>query len=123
MADKRYETINAILPQVSTRRVGELTVSDLIDKVFTNKYLGIPIFLALMWGAFELTFTVARPFTDLIDIGFAQLGNYVSANVQPAWLASLIGDGIIGSVGLVLIFIPNIFQNTSTKFLYHGYYP
>ncbi len=109
MADKRYETINAVLPQVCTRYVEKLTVSDMIDRVFTNKYLGIPIFLALMWGAFEFTFTIAKPFTDIIDIGFARLGTYVSANIEPTWLASLIGDGIIGSVGLVLVFIPNIF--------------
>jgi ferrous iron transport protein B len=109
MADKRYEAISAVLPQVCTRHVEKLTVSDLIDKVFTNRYLGIPIFLALMWGAFELTFTVAKPFTDMIDRGFAWLGSAVAANVTPPWLASMIGDGVIGSVGFVLIFVPNIF--------------
>ena len=108
MADKRYEAISAVLPQVSTRHVEKLTVSDLIDKVFTNRYLGIPIFLALMWGAFELTFTVALPFTDMIDHGFAWLGSVVASNITPSWLASMIGDGIIGSVGFVLIFVPNI---------------
>ncbi len=109
MADKRYEAIKAVLPQVCTRLEEEMTVSDMIDKVLTNKYLGIPIFLALMWGAFELTFTFAIPFMDLIDIGFARLGSYVSANVSPEWLASFISDGIIGSVGFVLIFVPPIF--------------
>jgi ferrous iron transport protein B len=109
MVDKRYEAIKAVLPQVCTRCTEEMNASDMVDRVFTNKYLGIPIFLALMWGAFELTFTVAAPFMDVIDSGFAQLGGFVSANVGPSWVASLIGDGIIGSVGFVLVFVPNIF--------------
>ncbi len=109
MVDKRYEAINAVLPQVCSRCVEKVTASDLIDRVLTNKYLGIPIFLALMWGAFELTFTFATPFMDFIDFSFAWLAGFVSENLEPAWLASLIGDGIIGGVGFVLIFIPNIF--------------
>ena len=110
MADKRYEAINAVLPQVCTICLEERTTSDMIDKVVTNKYIGIPIFLALMWGAFELTFIVAKPFSDLIDSGIAWLGGVVINNVQPNWLASFIGDGIIGSVGFVLIFVPIIFM-------------
>lgn len=109
MADKRYEVISAVLPHVCTRCVERLSPSDMVDRVFTNKYLGIPIFLAMMWGAFELTFTFATPFMDLIDIFFAWLAETVSKGVEPAWLASLIGDGIIGGVGFVLVFIPNIF--------------
>lgn len=109
MADKRYEAISAVLPQVCTISKEKFSISDMIDKVFTNKYLGIPIFLALMWGAFELTFTFSKPFMDLIDMGFARLGEFVITNVEPAWLASLIGDGIIGSVGFVLVFVPVIF--------------
>ncbi|MBN2065747.1 MAG: ferrous iron transport protein B [Candidatus Thermoplasmatota archaeon] len=109
MADKRYEAINSILPQVCTMCVPKMTVSDMIDRVFTNKYFGIPIFLAMLWGAFELTFTFATPFMDIIDTGFAWLAGAVAENVQPDWLASLLGDGIIGGVGFVLVFIPNIF--------------
>jgi ferrous iron transport protein B len=109
MVRKRYEAISALLPQVCTRCVQEVTTSDLIDRVLTNKYLGIPIFLALMWGAFELTFTFAAPFMDFIDAGFAWLAGFISGNLEPAWLASLIGDGVIGGVGFVLVFVPNIF--------------
>jgi ferrous iron transport protein B len=77
--------------------------------VLTHKWLGIPIFLALMWGAFQLTFTVSVPFSDMIDASFAQLGGWVEDNVSQDWLASLIGDGIIGGVGFVLVFVPPIF--------------
>jgi len=109
MADKRYEAISAILPQVCSICAQEITASDMIDRVFTNKYLGIPLFLALMWGAFQLTFTFAAPFMDAIDAAFAALAAAISTSVSFPILASFLGDGIIGGVGFVLIFIPNIF--------------
>ncbi|MDK2974085.1 MAG: ferrous iron transport protein [Methanofollis sp.] len=109
MADKRYEAIAAILPQVRTVNTRSMNSSDIIDRVVTDRYLGIPIFLALMWGAFELTFTVASPFVTAIDTAIAWLAEAVAGSIEPAWLASLLGDGIIGGVGAVLVFIPNIF--------------
>ncbi|WP_340820766.1 ferrous iron transport protein B [Methanolobus sp. WCC4] len=109
IADKRYLAINTIFPQMCTRANDTLTKSDMIDRVLTNKYLGIPIFLALMWGAFELTFAFATPFMDMIDIAATWFAGYVSSSLHPDWLASLVGDGIIGGVGAVLVFVPNIF--------------
>ncbi len=109
MADKRYEAINAVLHQVLQRAEACMTTSDMIDRVMTNKYLGIPIFLILMWGAFELTFTFATPFMEIIDSMFSEMALWCNDNIEPAWLGSLIGDGIIGGVGFVLIFLPNIF--------------
>ncbi len=109
IADKRYVAINAIFPQMCTRCNVRMTKSDMIDRVLTNKYLGIPIFLALMWGAFELTFAFATPFTDMIERIFLWLAVNVTSRLEPEWLASLIGDGIIGGVGAVLTFVPNIF--------------
>jgi len=109
MADRRYEVISAILPQICVTCVKNLTASDLIDRVVTNRYLGIPIFLALMWGAFELTFAVAAPFTAAILAGMSALGAAVTAGIGTTWLASFIQDGIIGGVGTVLSFVPNIF--------------
>jgi ferrous iron transport protein B len=107
--DRRYEKIASVLAGIYSRGTEKKSLSDAIDRVVTNKYLGIPIFLALMWGIFELTFTVASPFATAIDTGFAWLSEYVAANVQPDWLASLLGSGIISGVGFVLVFVPNIF--------------
>lgn len=109
IADKRYFAINTIFPQMCTRANDTMTRSDMIDRVLTNKYMGIPIFFALMWGAFELTFAFATPFMDMIEIATSWVSGYVSSSLQPEWLASLVGDGIIGGVGAVLIFVPNIF--------------
>lgn len=108
MADRRYEVISAVLPQVCTTCVLEMTASDLIDRVVTNRYLGIPIFLALMWGAFELTFTVASPFMAMIEAAQGSCAEAAYA-IQPEWLATLVGDGLISGVGSVLVFLPNIF--------------
>lgn len=109
MADKRYEIISAMFPQMCERCMTRMTTSDMIDRVMTNKYLGIPIFLALMWGAFELTFSFANPFMAIIEMIFVWLGEVAAVHVRPEWLASLIGEGIIGGVGSVFSFIPNIF--------------
>ncbi|MDQ1275196.1 MAG: ferrous iron transport protein [Euryarchaeota archaeon] len=109
MADKRYEFISRILPQVSKNRVEMMSSSDMIDKVLTNRYLGIPIFLSLMWGMFELTFTFATPFMEIIDMFFGLLAETVTANIDSPWLSSLLGDGIIAGVGSVMLFVPNIF--------------
>lgn len=110
MADRRYEVIAALLPQVCTTCVKEMNASDIIDRVVTDRWLGIPIFLALMWAAFELTFAVASPFMSAIDAIMGSCAAYVAGSgMEPAWLASLLGDGIIGGMGAVLIFIPNIF--------------
>ncbi|MFA5311910.1 MAG: ferrous iron transport protein B [Methanomassiliicoccales archaeon] len=106
--EKRYAAIVDVLGVVYERGVQTRSFSDAVDRVVTNKYLGIPIFLALIWGVFQITFTAAAPFSSMIDMAFSSLGEFVSSNVQPDWLASLLGDGIIGGVGFVLIFLPNI---------------
>lgn len=109
MADKRYEFISKLISQVSSFHVEEMSSSDMIDRVLTNKYLGIPIFLSLMWGMFELTFNFATPFMELIDMFFGTLAGIVSESIGSSWLSSLLGDGIISGVGAVLLFVPNIF--------------
>jgi len=95
MVEKRYETISAVLSQVHRKAEIGMTTTDMIDRVFTNKYLGIPIFLILMWGAFELTFTFATPFMEIIDMIFGSLAEWANDSIEPAWLGSLIGNGIL----------------------------
>ena len=108
IADQRYSTIQAMLRQVCDINTCQLSGSDMVDRVVTNKLLGIPIFLALMWAAFELTFTFATPFMNIIDIFFGWLAGATAEVISTEWLASLVGDGIIAGIGSVLIFLPNI---------------
>lgn len=110
IADARYEFISKILKGVMVKpRKKELTLTDMLDEVFTHKYLGIPIFLVFMWTVFQFTFTVAAPFSDAIDLAFAISADFVRSTITPAWVASLIADGIISGLGFVLVFVPNIF--------------
>ena len=109
LSDHRFEMIRNILNRVLQERRGRMSWSDRLDSVLTHKYLGIPIFLMIMWATFELTFTVAAPFVSLIGLGFAALGDLVADNLHPDWFASLIGNGLIGGVGGVLTFVPTIF--------------
>ncbi len=87
-------------------------ISDRIDRVVTNKLLGIPIFLGLMWFSFQLVFTLGAPLAGFIDSFFGWFGGAVSGVLEavgsPEWFSSLIADGIISGVGSVLVFLPNI---------------
>jgi len=107
-AEKRYEFISQIMPKV-VKGAKPLTLSDLLDKALLNKYLGIPVFLALWWALFRFTFDVSAPFSDLIDMAFGQLGEFVGGAVANEQLSSFLADGLIGGLGGVLVFLPPIF--------------
>jgi len=67
-ADKRYGWINGLVKEVvDTSEVSRISISDKIDQIVTNRVLGIPIFLALMWVVFKITTDVAGPFLDWVD--------------------------------------------------------
>ncbi len=108
IADSRYTEISALVNKV--RQGGEdskISPSDTLDHVLTDKWLGIPIFLALMCGAFDLTFTFGAPFMTLIETVVGWLATFVVETI-PGMLGSVLGDGIIAGVGSVLVFLPNI---------------
>ena len=73
-----------------------------------NRVLALPIFLGIMWLLFQLTFTLGAPPMEWIEAGFAALGEWVSSHMPEGLLQSLIVDGIIGGVGGVVVFLPNI---------------
>ena len=79
-----------------------------IDEILINKYFGIPIFLFFMWGLFQLTFTLGAIPMEWIDAGVQLLGDEIGANISNDSFRSLIVDGMIGGVGAVLLFLPNI---------------
>jgi ferrous iron transport protein B len=109
IAERRYGFISGLLKDVLKKPpIERITLSDKIDRVMVNRWLGIPLFLALMFGVFQFVFTLSVPFMDWIDQFFGWLGGYASG-VSPAWLGSLLADGIISGLGSVLTFIPPIF--------------
>jgi len=114
IADKRYQFITDIISKSLKKPKDILTLSDKIDKVLTNKWLGLPIFALIMYGVFYFTFDlVGNRLLDMIDVFFAEtLAGWVSNILETIgvseWLQSLLVDGIIGGVGGVLVFLPNI---------------
>ena len=109
IANARYAYIEGLLKEVLTKPATEKkTLTDKIDSIVTNRILGFPIFLIIMYLMFQITFTVAAPFQDMIDEGFGILGEMVAAALGDGMLTSFIVDGIIGGVGGVLVFLPQI---------------
>ncbi len=115
IADSRYRFIQQVVDGTVTkgRKPGELTLSDKIDGIVTNKVLAIPVFLATMLCMFALTFGPGQRLSDLVEVF---IGDYLAAGVSgllaaagtAPWVESLVVDGIIGGVGGVLVFLPQI---------------
>ena len=110
IADGRYGFIGGLLREVVTRTpsVDRVAASDRIDDVLLHRWLGIPIFLALMWLTFKLTFDVGGYFTEWIEVGVSALGAWMGSVLPAGPLSSLIVKGIIAGVGGVVVFVPNI---------------
>ena len=84
------------------------TKSDNIDKILTNRWLGIPIFLCIMWVMFYLVINIAEYPKGWLEDAFKLLTDFIGANLEDGLLKSLLNDGIIGGVGAVISFIPHI---------------
>ena len=112
IADHRYGFISGACTEAVKHTVEmRHTRSDKIDIVVTNRALGIPIFLALMYVVFKLTFTLGEPPMGWIEGAVEWLGGTVGSwwpEGSESALRSLLVDGVIAGVGGVLVFLPNI---------------
>lgn len=99
------EVFNNILEVVPEHKD---TKSDNIDKILTNRWLGIPIFLFIMWVMFYLVINIAEYPKGWLESAFKLLTDFIGANLEDGLLKSLLNDGIIGGVGAVISFIPHI---------------
>ena len=105
----RYEKINALLEGTVARSEAErLTPTDRWDRVLVHPVWGWVILLGILAGLFLTIFSVATYPMDWINAGFGWLGEQVKASMAAGDLRSLITEGIIGGVGGVLIFLPQI---------------
>ncbi len=86
----------------------EKNLTDRIDDILIDKYFGIPIFLFLMWGLFQLTFTFGAIPMDYIDQFFTALAESAKDIFGDGELGSVVADGMISGVGAVVMFLPNI---------------
>ncbi len=115
MADERYALASGLTREVMEKpELRKMELTEIIDKVVLNRFIGIPIFLAAMWVVFKLTFDISSPFKDWMDAMTAgPFKRFVEAFLGfihvPAWTISLTTDGVIAGVGAVLSFVPVIF--------------
>lgn len=126
MTNERYTYIASMIGQChSTKRGRELSVSDRIDHIVTNRWLALPIFAAVMWLVYYVSVTTVGTWaTDwandgVFGEGFALfglevpgipvvVGNFLETVGCAPWLSSLILDGIVAGVGAVLGFVPQM---------------
>lgn len=106
----RYAEIDGIMKECVQKPSGDKkTLTDKIDNIVTNRILGIPIFLIVIYAVFQLTYTIGGPFQDLIDEAFSMLIEYITPMLGDGLASSFVLNGVIGGVGSVLTFIPIIF--------------
>jgi ferrous iron transport protein B len=111
----RYDWIAGLVRECTRRTMSDeqrRNLTERIDRVVTNRFLGIPLFLVALWFVFQMVFTVGNPVAGLIDDGFGWVGGLLRDVLAqlgaPAWVPSLVADGLLGGVGSVVVFLPNI---------------
>ena len=109
--DAKYAFVKGALAE--TYRPGETmkkrrSVTDRIDAVVTNRWLAFPIFFLLLYIVFFGTFTLGEYPMQWIDWIVSKFGDFVASAMPDGMAKDLVVDGIIGGVGSVLVFLPNI---------------
>lgn len=105
----KYGFIAGALAETYTEGTKDgLKLTKAIDRLVTHKIWGYPIFLLFLWLTFECTFILGAYPQDWIDAGMAWLGDWIGSNMADGPLKELIVTGIIGGVGGVLVFVPQI---------------
>jgi ferrous iron transport protein B len=92
----------------TTQQEEQKSLTEKIDSILIHPLFGIPIFLFFMWSLFQLTFELGNIPMEYIDMFFSWFGSAIGSTISNDALRSLIVDGIIGGVGAVILFVPNI---------------
>lgn len=109
ISDAKYGFISGALHETYTEGKKEANKrTRKLDKLIVNKWLGFPLFILLMWLMFSVTFWLGAYPQDWIAMGFDALGNLFNGIIPEGAWRSLVVDGIIGGVGAVAEFLPNI---------------
>ena len=109
--DAKYGFVRGAL-QEAGYKVGQkentYQVTHRLDALITNRWLGFPIFFALLFLMFEVTFTLGQYPMDWIDAGVSWLGELIGDTMSDGPLKAMLVDGIIAGVGSVIVFLPQI---------------
>ncbi len=113
MIERRHFFINNLIKKCLVQDNLKKPLSEKIDNIVLNRYIGIPLFMLIMFSVFQLTFYLSDFFVTYISNFFNLLNLWVTnVGVQynlPHWFISMLNDGVIGGVGSVVTFLPNIF--------------
>ncbi len=104
----RYGFIAGALKETLSPKIDKDENTTTLDAILTNKYVGLPLFFIFLWIMFEATFRLGAYPMEWIEGGVNALGNLIRNNMGEGALKDLIVDGIIGGVGGVIVFLPNI---------------
>lgn len=111
IADHRYGFIAALLKEgvvQKTEKADRLYLSDQLDRVLTNRFLGPIIMMLILYVVYQFTFEYSKLPVGLIESGFSALGSYMDSVLPPGPVKSLVISGIIDGVGGVVGFVPLI---------------
>lgn len=109
ISDAKYGFIEGALKETYTEgTIDSNKKTRYIDGLVTNKWLGFPIFILLMWIMFMATFYLGAYPQEWIELGVEKLSDFISGNMPEGPFKDLLVNGIIGGVGSVIVFLPNI---------------
>ena len=112
IVDAKYAFITGALKETwqpgTPKKKGRRSLTDRIDAVVTNKWLAFPIFFVLLYLVFQFTFTLGDYPMQWIEWLVEKFGEFVGTYMAAGWWKDMVVDGIIGGVGSVLVFLPNI---------------
>ncbi len=109
IAERRYGFVSGVVNQAVKQTLEERRdVSDMIDKVILNRFLGLPIFAFVMYCIFKFTFSFSEPVVGWFESFFESLSGICVSIIPEGLIQSFIVDGVIGGVGGVLGFFPLI---------------
>lgn len=110
MVDAKYAFIQGALAETYVPYKGrkKVSITDKIDSIATNRWLAFPIFILLLYVVFDGTFVLGGYPMQWIEWLVENVGAFVASVMAEGWFKDLIVDGVIGGVGSVLVFLPNI---------------
>ena len=111
LVDAKYAFVQGALAETYVPYQGKKkrhTLTDKIDAVVTNRWLAFPLFVALLYLVFDGTFVLGEYPMRWIEWLVSNFSAFVASMMNDGWLKDLIVDGVIGGVGSVLVFLPNI---------------
>jgi len=109
--DAKYGFIHGALAEAGFRtgtKKDTYKTTHRIDRLLSHKYFGFPIFFLILYVMFQTTFTLGQYPMDWIDAGVAWLGEWIGSSMSEGPLRSMLVDGVIGGVGSVIVFLPQI---------------